>query len=190
MPQIGKSISSLLRSPELLNSAFWRRGMSDLPPLPRQLAIVRSYDDLRQALRARSGELKITSAELERRAGLADGHAATLLARRGRKRLGRTSWELTLAALGIVLIAVEDSEAVAEIERLICSQASSQASPAPHWRDRNRKRHAWARRMAALRAIKVPAERRSEIARAAAQARWHKKQLGPKLGPPSEREPT
>jgi hypothetical protein len=143
------------------------------PEAPRALAVVRTYDDLHAALRARSAEREMTRAELDRRAGFTDGHAGKILAPRKTKRLGQTSWPLMLGALGLVLIIAEEGEAVERIEKTIAERrhASDDASaPTPHWR--NGKGRAWGRRLAALRAIKLPPKRRREIAKRAAAARW------------------
>jgi hypothetical protein len=145
---------------------------------PRLLAVVRHYNDLPRGLSARCAELGMTRIELDRRAGLADGHAGKLLAPWPSKRFGMTTLHLSLAATRTALILVEDDAALAEIEQLLAVQASSQA-PArpPHWREHNSKRRAWASRMAALRAIKLSPARRSEIASKAARARWEKRKL-------------
>ena len=62
---------------------------------PRPIAVVRSYDDLRRALRTWCDHIGMTRADLDEQAGLADGHSGKLLApravRRIRKCIARTS---------------------------------------------------------------------------------------------------
>jgi hypothetical protein len=131
------------------------------------IAAVRSYDDLRRVVADWCESIHMTRAELDVEAGLADGHAGKLLARRARKKLSIVSLGRIMAAAGLVLIVARDNEAPQRK-----SHASTYASTTRqnHWR-RNRGT-AWGRRMAALRALKLAPEQRSEIARKAAGARW------------------
>jgi hypothetical protein len=153
--------------------------MSDAPVL-RPVAIARTYRDLQNALRTRSDELNMTRAALDQRAGLADGHASKLLAPRARKRLGKVSFELVLAALGLAVVVVEDSEAVEHLERQIevVPACESACEKPPHWR--STKGSAWGRRMAARRALKLTAAERTAIARKANRARQAKAAATPK----------
>lgn len=134
----------------------------DVAPLP--IGAVRSYDDLRRIVAEHCARLGMTRAELDVEAGIADGHAAKLLARRARKKLGFVTLGRVMAAVGLVLQVAIDPEA----------QASPSARRArtlrSHWR--RQRGPAWGKRMAARRALALSAEQRSEIARKAAQARW------------------
>jgi len=120
---------------------------------PRPL--IRNYDDLQAAVRARSTELGMTRADLDARAGLADGHAGKLLGRRQVKRFGNITLGLVLGALGSALVLVEDNEATA-------------AAPI----------NASARILAKRRAVTQTPDQRSAAARKAAAARWRKRRGG------------
>jgi hypothetical protein len=148
---------------------------------PSILAVARSLDDVREAVRLRCAQLGITRNELDERAGLTEGHAGKLLSLRGVKHLGRVSLGRVMAATDLVLIVAVDGEPVEQIEQAIADRhiaSISQANnKAPHWR--SGKGSTWGRRMAARRALKLTAEQRSEIARKAAQARWKAQRLGP-----------
>src|SRR5262249_18674696 len=85
-----------------------RRAMTDDTNQPRQLAIVRTYHDLRKALAARSDELGLSRLELDHHAGLASGHSGKLLGGRAVKKFGIISLEVMLAALGVHLVLVQD----------------------------------------------------------------------------------
>jgi len=147
------------------------------------IAIVRDYGDLHRLLRARSRELGITRERTDERIGLAAGHSAKLLARVPRKRLGLSTLGPFLAAFGIVLIVVEDDEALTLIEqRLRASEHAPDETPCRYdWR--GKKGSGWARRMNGLRRLKLTAAQRSASASRAARARWGKRRLGPQLGP-------
>lgn len=53
-----------------------------------ELAIVRDYDELRVALRARCEQLNISRLEIDRLSGLPNGYASTVLSNAPRKRIG------------------------------------------------------------------------------------------------------
>jgi hypothetical protein len=137
---------------------------------PRQLAVIRSYDDLHRGLRDRSDELGMTRADLDARAGLADGHAGALLGKRQTKRFGNVSLGLTLGALKVALIMVEDSDIAAAPAD--ASHRMPATAPRPRWRFP--KGPDFARIMAARRARKQTPEQRSEAARKAALVRWRR----------------
>jgi hypothetical protein len=71
---------------------------------------IRSYDDLHRFLRARAEELNVSREEIDRVGGLTPGYAAKLLAPRPIKKLGATTFALTLGAMGIMLLPVEDPD--------------------------------------------------------------------------------
>jgi len=134
--------------------------------VPQPIATVHSYDDLRRVVAEHCERLGMTRAELDVEAGIADGHAAKLLARRARKKLGFVTLGRVMAAVGLVLLVAIDLD----------SQSSPQACPPrpprQHWRDQ--RGSAWGKRMAARRALALSDERRSEIGRIAARARWQR----------------
>jgi hypothetical protein len=138
---------------------------------PQPIATVRSYEDLRRVVAEHCEQIGMTRAELDVEAGIADGHAAKLLARRARKKLGFVTLGRVMAAVGLVLLVAIDLD----------SQSSPQACPPrpprQHWRDQ--RGSAWGKRMAARRALALSDERRSEIGRIAARARWQRKKSKP-----------
>ena len=149
---------------------------ASVPPKPELLAVARSFDDIREAVRARCQGLGMTRAELDHEAGLTDGHSSKLLSRRAAKQFGRVTLGRVMAATDLVLIVAVDGKSVAQIEQIIAAQqiaSMSQAdNKAPHWR--SGKGSTWGRRMAARRALKLTAGERTAIARKAAQARWRR----------------
>ena len=138
--------------------------LDDLTPI----AVVRSYDDLRHAIADWCDQIHMTRAQLDVEADIADGHASKLLARRARKRLGPVSLGRVLEAAGLLLILGRDPDTP--------QHASNVASKPRPRRERRRRGTAWGKRMAALRALKLPAPRRSEIARHAALVRHQRRQ--------------
>ena len=78
----------------------------------RELGRISSYEDLCRVLIARCDEFDIAFRTLDEAAGLADGHSSKLLAPRSTLTMGRTSLGALLRALGVVLVAVEDPDAV------------------------------------------------------------------------------
>jgi hypothetical protein len=134
---------------------------------PQPIGIVRSYDDLRRIVAEHCDRLGMTRAELDIEAGIADGHAAKLLARRARKKLGMVTLGRVMAAVGLVLQVAIDPDAQAP------PQARPAHTPRSHWRDQ--RGSAWGKRLAARRALALSAEQRSEIARKAARARWQRR---------------
>ena len=139
---------------------------------PRPIAVVRSYDDLRIALRAWCTSIGMTRVELDEQAGLADGHSGKLLAPRAVKKFGNVSLGRVLAATGLVLVLAMDVDAqpIGDAHDDACDAKGD--DQAHHWR--SVKGRAWARRMAARRALKLSAEQRSAIARKAAETRWQR----------------
>jgi hypothetical protein len=138
------------------------------------IAAVRSYEDLRRVVADWCETIHMTRAELDVEAGLADGHAGKLLSSRARKRLSIVSLGRIMAAAGLVLIVARDHEAP---QRKPNASTYASTTRQNHWR-RNRGT-AWGRRMAALRALKLAPEQRSEIARHAANARHQRRQTTP-----------
>jgi hypothetical protein len=144
-------------------------GAPDIAPQP--IAVVRSYDDLRRAVADYCDQIGMSRMELDAEAGLTDGHAAKLLSAKARKKFGIVTLGRVMAAAGLVLQIVIDPDA--QHRDLDASKLASRArryDRTKHWR--THKGSAWGRRNAALRALKLTPEQRSEIARNAAQARW------------------
>lgn len=145
------------------------------PIAPRPIALARSYSDVQRAIADHCENIGMSRAELDAQAHIADGNASKALARRARKRMGWVTLGRILAAAGLVLIVAEDPDAPPrDLDASTLARRSVRYGRAKHWR--NIKGPAWGRRMAALRALKLPAARRSEIARIAAQARHQRRQ--------------
>lgn len=74
------------------------------------LGIIRNYDDLHAALRARVEHLNISRTTLDELAGLTPYYSAKLLSPKQLKRIGAISLGPLLGALGLALVVVEDDE--------------------------------------------------------------------------------
>src|SRR5258708_31565042 len=81
------------------------------PHTPRQLAVIRSYEDVLRTLRARRDELDVPHEIIDEIAGLAAGHTSKLLCPSPMKLLGPISWHV-FEALGISLVAIENATAL------------------------------------------------------------------------------
>ena len=148
----------------------------------REIAVVQSYDELIRALRKRADELKITRETIDAVTGLQGGYSAKLLASVPIRMLGRVSFGPILQCLGIILIVAEDPTQLERISR----QFEKRSRPAAFYagnamlakkRKRRpfaafRKSPEFARLMRARQVAKQTPEKRSAIARIAAQARW------------------
>lgn len=150
----------------------------------RRIAVVKSYDELLAALRARALELGATRKQIAEVAGLPDGYAATLLAPQPIRALGRTSLGPMLGALGLMLVVVEDEEAWARVKSRVGGGKKSfmlngvQNSPVIFKLSRRHMRKLGLRSGAA-RMKKLPAWKRRAVARKAARARWAKARAAP-----------
>jgi hypothetical protein len=85
--------------------------MTDDTNQPRQLAIVKNYDQLRVAISEWCKANGVTREALDHRTGLPSGYCGKLFGPRGVKRLGPLSLELVLQALGLRLVLTTDPEA-------------------------------------------------------------------------------
>jgi hypothetical protein len=81
----------------------------------REFGHIRFYEDLIALLRARLDELDITFLTLDELANFSAGLSAQLLAPHCARSMGRRSLAAVLGALGIVLVAVEDAEALSRV---------------------------------------------------------------------------
>jgi len=90
-----------------------RIGMDATPAL----GTVRDYGDLVAVIRARMIELDVTLATVDHVAGLPANYASKLLAPNPSKRLGIMAFGALLGAIGIKLVAIEDTEALARVRR-------------------------------------------------------------------------
>lgn len=147
----------------------------------RRIAIVRDYAGLLGALRARADELGVTREALDAVTGLQGGYAGKLLAPVPIKHLGHTSLGPMLAAMGLMLIVVEDVETLTRITKRMEKRqrpvADASESMLPK-RKRNRRgfRGSDASRVLnARRSLVLPEVKRRRIAKGAALARWRRK---------------
>jgi hypothetical protein len=81
------------------------------------LAIVRTTEDLRQLFRLRVAQLNISMETLDHIAGLPTRYTCKLLAPEPIKHIGPISFGALLGALAIQLVALEDAEALARVQR-------------------------------------------------------------------------
>jgi len=93
---------------------------------PRQIAVVRTHDELHAALRARADQLGWTRTALDDLSGLANTHVSKLLAPVPIKRLGRSSLGPLLGAMGLVIIIAEDAELLERMRRLAVAKGHGQ----------------------------------------------------------------
>ena len=154
---------------------------------PRQLGVVRSYDDLIEVLRARALEIGATREAIDDVAGVQKGYTATALALGGAQGLGRTSMGPILGAHGIMLIAVEDLDAIRKYaNRVKIGKRAYQLNGVQNrpviLRFSRRYMKKIARKSAPARMKKIPAWKRRQIARKAGRASAAKRAAAPKEG--------
>lgn len=145
---------------------------------PRRIAVVRNYQEFMDALRARADELGMTRLDIDDRAGLQDGYASKLLAPVPIKSVGPVSLGPVLGAMGLMIVVVEDAEALARIR--VNSKKRRDAHD-PMLTPKSKKRRGywngdkeWGSIMHARSVLKTPPWRRRQIARKAARIRWAK----------------
>jgi hypothetical protein len=141
------------------------------------LPVARDLDELLTAIRARRDELQTTHAILDDLAGLQAGYVSKLLANPPIKSLGQISLGALLGALGIALHICEDPEQLARVRsRLAKRKYRPPVLVADEHAVSFKLSRAHLRRISALaakaRMDKIPARRRSAIARKAARAGW------------------
>lgn len=138
---------------------------------PRTLAIVREYDDLLAAVRARMDELELTFDLLDHRSGVQVGYSSKIISPRPSKTFGPVSWGAIMGALRLKLILVDDPDAAGNRLKKLEKRRVAKNMPAmvsiPWFFTPGD-----GRRLADLRLSKIPANRRSGYARKAARARW------------------
>jgi hypothetical protein len=148
--------------------------MTEAPanPSPRPIAICHNYNQLRAAIAAFCAGQRITRAQLDAGAGLADGHSSKLLGGGAVRSFSRVTLGRVLDALELEIVLQVRAEAVlrAELQKHADENACDGKPARQDWR-RNRGR-AWGKRMAARRALLLTRGQRSAIARKAAAARW------------------
>jgi hypothetical protein len=137
----------------------------------RALAVVRDYDGLVAAIRARRDELKTTHLVIDDVAGLQTGYTSKLLSDPPIRNLGVMSLGPLLGTLGLALAIVHDGEALRRVQ--------DRLTPRRHAPKRANRTHSWftaetGREMALRRAAKMTAKARSRSASRAAKARWRR----------------
>jgi hypothetical protein len=146
------------------------------------LADVGSPADLHNALRERAEQLELSRAVLDEVAGLPTGYAGKLLAAEPQKTLGPLSMAPLLGALGCRLVLVGDPAALARLQRVPKRDGKHVRSGSNHWRNAKKAEapppandapvSLAAVRLNKARSEALSDERRTELARQAAQARW------------------
>lgn len=147
------------------------------------IAVIRNWNDITRAFRARKDGLNITFATLDLLAKLTDGFSSKLLAPEPLKRLGETTFNRLLRGSGTMLIMVEDPEAMARIRpRITQSRLPPVVLAVKNGKGRTRlvsKR--FMRKIAPIggraRMEKMTPKQRSAHGKKAIRARWHKPKL-------------
>lgn len=145
---------------------------------PAVLAEVYRYTDLIDAMRARQNQLGISIETIEEISGLSKGLPAKILGPSGIKNLGPMSFGVMLETLGLKLLVVPDPQAEQKMRGKWAKRVGHVANTHPISIERSQKRfpsnifRALSHRAAAARRVKIPAERRRQIARRAILARW------------------
>jgi hypothetical protein len=151
------------------------------------LGIVRHYDDLHRICRARAESLDVSRSTIDEAGGFTPGYAGKLLSPRPIKHLSYLSLGLMLGALGLKLLVVEDSEALARVQRRLVKRQFK--TSVQHWRQKRaaeamlptetaetrpqvERGTEWARAMNARRAKRTSKAERKKIAKVAARERW------------------
>jgi hypothetical protein len=145
---------------------------------PRRLAVVRSYYDLVDALRARVLELGTDYEEIDRVSGYTDTYTSKLLAPRPSRNFGEVSLGSMLGALGLELHVVENLAASAKARQRLKQRVFAAYEPAPVVLRFSRRHFKRIGKLgAAAYRAKVPPEKRSEYARNASRKRWHRPKI-------------
>jgi hypothetical protein len=153
---------------------------------PRQIAVVRSYDELLAALRARAHELDVSRETLDAITGLQNGYSGKLLSAVPVKTLGRISMGPMLTAMGVALVVIEDLETLQRMEKRLKKRAcavviENAGTGMPAQKHSRRRRYLpfkgnpdLARAMRAKQIASTSERERKRQARVAAKARWRK----------------
>jgi hypothetical protein len=100
------------------------------PPLP-DVPMIRSMEQLLEALRARRDELQLTHERIDDIAGWPSGYCGKLMANPPIRNLGWLSLNLALDALGVGLILVENPAQITRVKsRWIPRERPRNAAPA------------------------------------------------------------
>jgi hypothetical protein len=99
----------------------------------RPIAIVKDYDHLRAAARARMAQLQITFETLDAVSGVQSGYSAKILGPKPSRNFGPMSLSTIFSALGMKLVAVEDPEALAQIRHRLVKRAPRKGGRKSTW---------------------------------------------------------
>jgi hypothetical protein len=95
------------------------------------LAIVRTSADLCEAFRRRIIELDVSLETVDHIAGLPTRYTAKIIGAQPTRKFGQMSFEALLGALGLMLLVVEDTEALARVRARL---EPLQRAPHDGWR--------------------------------------------------------
>jgi hypothetical protein len=151
----------------------------------RERDIIRTYDDLLAALRAKRIERGLSSIELDDLSGMQDGYTGKLEngfvhnRKKSARSFGPVTLGLWLQALNIGLVIVDTNErgcarSNKPRDPAICNKPGGMARAAGRSEAEVKK---WARRAGKVRVLKMSAAQRSASARHAIKARWAKREL-------------
>jgi hypothetical protein len=141
---------------------------------------IRCMDDLHRFLRARAEQLNISREEIDRIGGLTPGHSSKILAPSPIKGIGATTFPLLLGATGVMLLPVEDPEAMQRITRMLEPREVKVSGRSLPWGRSGKQTvsRRFVRRIAIAgaeaRARALTPKRRIAIARQASLIRWRK----------------
>ena len=149
--------------------------------MTRQLAIIKTYDELISAFRARADELQITRETIDAVSGLQCGYSGKLLGNAPIRQLGKVSLGPMLQTLGLALVVVEDLAALQRIEKQPAQRARKKQDTS-HTILPRKKRKKWrfpkgrefSDLMNSRRTLRLDPAKRRRIARKAIRARWRK----------------
>jgi hypothetical protein len=143
--------------------------------------IVHEHIDIADGLRALQNFRGISNEELEHLTGLTRGHVDKMLGPSRTKAIGKSSLGWILRALGGQFVLMRDLQQEAIMRARWQGRNSSQVRVNAHPLSIVVLRRAvpvifanYSRKGALARLAKIPAEKRSKIARRAAKARWHR----------------
>lgn len=138
-------------------------------------SVIRNYQELHAAMRARADAMKLSRRHLDELSGLPDGYVSKLLAPNPLKILGRQSLGALLEVMGCRLVLEDDPEAYARISDRLETRSEWQVRA-----NASMRRRPWlftsktGPEMALRLASKMNPAARSVRARRAAIARWRK----------------
>lgn len=142
------------------------------------LATIRTYSELHAALRARAEQLQGTRLSMDEIAGLPPGYCGKLLAPSQVRMISRHSLGALLGVLGVMLVMVEDPEAMARF----AARLEKRKTHANHGMLTTKRSgfagsvgdSEWGKNARNMWLIKSKPRQRKRIARHAAKVRWAK----------------